>query len=81
MSYVSLVVIPFSVGYNMWRDAKKPSTILAELCRKNGIPFPEYRTSEVKVLQKIFKIPADAVPEGKTNRQMGDRQVQAANED
>uniref|UniRef100_A0A3B3D8C6 Fer-1 like family member 4 n=1 Tax=Oryzias melastigma TaxID=30732 RepID=A0A3B3D8C6_ORYME len=58
-----LVVIPFSVGYNMWRDAKKPSTILAELCRKNGIPFPEYRTSEVKVLQKIFKIPADAVPE------------------
>ncbi|KAF6717449.1 Fer-1-like protein 4 [Oryzias melastigma] len=52
-----------TVGYNMWRDAKKPSTILAELCRKNGIPFPEYRTSEVKVLQKIFKIPADAVPE------------------
>uniref|UniRef100_A0A4W6CNI3 Fer-1 like family member 4 n=1 Tax=Lates calcarifer TaxID=8187 RepID=A0A4W6CNI3_LATCA len=50
-------------GYNKWRDAKKPSTVLAELCRKNGIPSPEYRTSEVKVLNKIFKIPPDAVPE------------------
>ncbi|XP_014885626.1 fer-1-like protein 4 [Poecilia latipinna] len=51
-------------GYNKWRDAKKPSTILAELCRKNGIPSPEYRISEVKVLNMIFKIPPDAVPEG-----------------
>lgn len=48
----------------MWRDAKKPSTILAELCRKHGILPPEYRTSEVKILNKIFKIPPDAVPEG-----------------
>ncbi|XP_070695599.1 fer-1-like protein 4 [Pempheris klunzingeri] len=50
-------------GYNKWRDAKKPSTILAELCRKNGIMCPEYRSSEVKVLNKIFKIPPDAIPE------------------
>ncbi|XP_076863627.1 fer-1-like protein 4 [Brachyhypopomus gauderio] len=50
-------------GYNKWRDAKKPSTILAELCRKNGIPAPEYREMEVKVLNKIFKIPEDAFPE------------------
>uniref|UniRef100_A0A3Q3WRE7 C2 domain-containing protein n=1 Tax=Mola mola TaxID=94237 RepID=A0A3Q3WRE7_MOLML len=50
-------------GYNKWRDVKKPSTILAELCKTNGIPSPEYRTSEVKVLNKIFKIPPDAVPE------------------
>ncbi|XP_037622050.1 fer-1-like protein 4 [Sebastes umbrosus] len=50
-------------GYNIWRDGKKPSAILAELCRKNGIMSPEYRTSEVKVLNKIFKIPPDAVPE------------------
>uniref|UniRef100_A0A7N6FFA4 C2 domain-containing protein n=1 Tax=Anabas testudineus TaxID=64144 RepID=A0A7N6FFA4_ANATE len=56
-------------GYNKWRDAKKPSTILGELCRKNGIPSPEYRTSEIKVLNKIFKIPTEAVPEGRTNRQ------------
>ncbi|XP_071369375.1 fer-1-like protein 4, partial [Centroberyx affinis] len=52
-----------SDGYNKWRDAKKPSAILAELCRKNGIPSPEYRTSEVKVLNKLFKIPPDATPE------------------
>uniref|UniRef100_A0A8D3BNE6 Fer-1 like family member 4 n=1 Tax=Scophthalmus maximus TaxID=52904 RepID=A0A8D3BNE6_SCOMX len=51
-------------GYNMWRDAKKPTTILAELCRENSIPSPEYRATEVKVLNKIFKIPPDAVPEG-----------------
>ena len=54
-----------SEGYNKWRDVKKPSTILAELCKTNGIPSPEYRPSEVKVLNKIFKIPPDAVPEGK----------------
>ncbi|XP_033938430.1 fer-1-like protein 4 [Pseudochaenichthys georgianus] len=51
-------------GYNVWRDAKRPSAILAELCNKNGILSPEYRTSEVKVLNKIFKIPSDAIPEG-----------------
>ncbi|XP_061689432.1 fer-1-like protein 4 isoform X2 [Syngnathoides biaculeatus] len=50
-------------GYNAWRDAKKPSVILSELCKKNGIPAPEYRPSEVKVLNKIFKIPSEAVPE------------------
>ncbi|KAM4612803.1 fer-1-like protein 4 [Polymixia lowei] len=50
-------------GYNRWRDNKRPSAILAELCRKNSIPSPEYRPSEVKVLNKIFKIPADAFPE------------------
>ncbi|XP_077434597.1 fer-1-like protein 4 isoform X2 [Vanacampus margaritifer] len=50
-------------GYNAWRDAKKPSVILSELCKKNGIPAPEYRPAEVKVLNKIFKIPPDAVPE------------------
>ncbi|KAK1901731.1 Fer-1-like protein 4, partial [Dissostichus eleginoides] len=51
-------------GYNVWRDAKRPSAVLAELCSKNGILSPEYRTSEVKVLNKIFKIPSDAIPEG-----------------
>ncbi|KAM6927320.1 LOW QUALITY PROTEIN: fer-1-like protein 4 [Xenentodon cancila] len=65
-------------GYNMWRDAKRPSTILAELCRKNGIPSPEYRTSEVKVLNKIFKIPPDAVPEGllKKNQRSSDEEAE-----
>uniref|UniRef100_A0AAQ4NV40 Fer-1 like family member 4 n=1 Tax=Gasterosteus aculeatus aculeatus TaxID=481459 RepID=A0AAQ4NV40_GASAC len=46
-------------GYNMWRDGKKPSAILAELCKSNGVPPPEYRMSEVKVLNRIFKIPPD----------------------
>ncbi|KAJ8412157.1 hypothetical protein AAFF_G00144240 [Aldrovandia affinis] len=50
-------------GYNKWRDAKKPSAILADLCRKNGIPSPEYRQSEIKVLNKIFKMPNEAFPE------------------
>ncbi|TRY91493.1 hypothetical protein DNTS_029472 [Danionella cerebrum] len=50
-------------GYNKWRDAKKPSAILLELCRKNGIPSPEYRETEVKVLNKIFKVPNEAFPE------------------
>ncbi|KAL6464661.1 hypothetical protein MHYP_G00269780 [Metynnis hypsauchen] len=50
-------------GYNKWRDAKKPSTILDELCRKNGIPLPEYREMEVKVLNKIYRIPPEAFPE------------------
>uniref|UniRef100_A0A8C6SU99 Fer-1 like family member 4 n=1 Tax=Neogobius melanostomus TaxID=47308 RepID=A0A8C6SU99_9GOBI len=35
-------------GYNVWRDAKKPSIILTELCRKYNMPDPEFRTSEVK---------------------------------
>ncbi|XP_028854835.1 fer-1-like protein 4 isoform X2 [Denticeps clupeoides] len=50
-------------GYNKWRDTKKPSAILAELCRKNAIPSAEYRDSEVKVLNKIFKVPPEAFPE------------------
>ncbi|XP_068598130.1 fer-1-like protein 4 [Brachionichthys hirsutus] len=63
-------------GYNMWRDAKKPSTILADLCKKHGILNPEYRTSEIKVLNKIFKIPPDAVPEAllkKNDRSPGEQ--------
>lgn len=51
-------------GYNKWRDAKKPCTLLAELCRKNEIPSPEYRESALKVLTKIFKIPNEDFPEG-----------------
>uniref|UniRef100_A0A8C8M032 C2 domain-containing protein n=1 Tax=Oncorhynchus tshawytscha TaxID=74940 RepID=A0A8C8M032_ONCTS len=50
-------------GYNKWRDAKKPSAILAELCRNNAIPSPEYRELEIKVLNKIFKVPDEAFPE------------------
>uniref|UniRef100_A0A8C4Z2Y8 C2 domain-containing protein n=1 Tax=Gadus morhua TaxID=8049 RepID=A0A8C4Z2Y8_GADMO len=50
-------------GYNKWRDSKNPSSVLAGLCRSSGIDPPEFRPLEVKVLNKIFKIPPDAVPE------------------
>ncbi|XP_056454253.1 fer-1-like protein 4 [Gadus chalcogrammus] len=52
-----------SDGYNKWRDSKNPSSVLASLCRSSGIDPPEFRPLEVKVLNKIFKIPPDAVPE------------------
>uniref|UniRef100_A0A8C3Y454 C2 domain-containing protein n=1 Tax=Catharus ustulatus TaxID=91951 RepID=A0A8C3Y454_CATUS len=35
-------------GYNMWRDAFKPTQILDSLCKKNSIPAPEYRWEEIK---------------------------------
>ncbi|MGH0179203.1 UNVERIFIED_CONTAM: hypothetical protein FKN15_000997 [Acipenser sinensis] len=50
-------------GYNKWRDARKPTVILANLCRKNGVPAPEYRPFEVKVVNQLFKIPTEAFPE------------------
>ncbi|KAF7238942.1 Fer-1-like protein 4, partial [Varanus komodoensis] len=50
-------------GYNMWRDAFKPSHILESLCKKNALPSAEYRKEEVKVNNKIFKIPPEAFPE------------------
>uniref|UniRef100_A0A8C3K7Y9 C2 domain-containing protein n=1 Tax=Calidris pygmaea TaxID=425635 RepID=A0A8C3K7Y9_9CHAR len=51
-------------GYNMWRDAFKPTQILDSLCKKNSLPAAEYRQEEVKVDNKIFKIPPEAFPEG-----------------
>ncbi|XP_032930543.1 fer-1-like protein 4 [Catharus ustulatus] len=50
-------------GYNMWRDAFKPTQILDSLCKKNSIPAPEYRWEEIKVGNKIFKVPPEAFPE------------------
>ncbi|XP_038015240.1 fer-1-like protein 4 isoform X3 [Motacilla alba alba] len=51
-------------GYNMWRDAFKPTQILDSLCKKNSIPAAEYRWEEIKVDNKIFKVPPEAFPEG-----------------
>lgn len=48
----------------MWRDAFKPSHILESLCKKNALPSAEYRREEVKVNNKLFKIPPEAFPEG-----------------
>ncbi|KAG9473826.1 hypothetical protein GDO78_004239 [Eleutherodactylus coqui] len=50
-------------GYNEWRDAFKPSQILSSLCKKHDLPAPEYRREEVKVNNKIFKIPSEAFPD------------------
>ncbi|KAE8576696.1 hypothetical protein XENTR_v10004287 [Xenopus tropicalis] len=50
-------------GYNEWRDAFKPSQILSSLCKKHALPAPEYRREEVKVNNKLFKIPNEAFPE------------------
>ncbi|XP_008945990.1 PREDICTED: fer-1-like protein 4, partial [Merops nubicus] len=50
-------------GYNMWRDAFKPTQILDSLCKKNSLPAAEYRQEEVKVDNKIFKVPPEAFPE------------------
>uniref|UniRef100_A0A672V2C0 C2 domain-containing protein n=1 Tax=Strigops habroptila TaxID=2489341 RepID=A0A672V2C0_STRHB len=51
-------------GYNTWRDAFKPTQILDSLCKKNSLPAAEYRREEVKVDNKIFKVPPEAFPEG-----------------
>lgn len=48
----------------MWRDAFKPTQILDSLCKKNAIPAAEYRWEEIKVDNKIFKVPPEAFPEG-----------------
>ncbi|XP_075702523.1 fer-1-like protein 4 [Rhinoderma darwinii] len=50
-------------GYNAWRDAFKPSQILSSLCKKHSLPAAEYRREEVKVNNKIFKIPSEGFPE------------------
>ncbi|XP_074776128.1 fer-1-like protein 4 [Athene noctua] len=50
-------------GYNMWRDAFKPTQVLDSLCKKNSLPAAEYRREEVKVDNKIFKVPPEAFPE------------------
>ncbi|XP_063260880.1 fer-1-like protein 4 isoform X3 [Prinia subflava] len=50
-------------GYNTWRDAFKPTQILDSLCKKNSIPAAEYRWEEIKVDNKIFKVPPEAFPQ------------------
>ncbi|XP_078391487.1 fer-1-like protein 4 isoform X2 [Cetorhinus maximus] len=51
-------------GYNVWRDCLKPSQILTELCKDLQLSEPEYRIEEVKVNNKIFKMPNDPPPSG-----------------
>ncbi|XP_044517518.1 fer-1-like protein 4 [Gracilinanus agilis] len=51
-------------GYNAWRDALKPSQVLASLCQRSGLPAPEYRPGEVKVGSKLFQVPPGAPSAG-----------------
>ncbi|XP_076648742.1 otoferlin [Halictus rubicundus] len=43
-----------SSGYNAWRDREKPTQILHNLCKKNNLPLPEYRTDHVKIGRRKF---------------------------
>lgn len=60
----SMSFLPCRTGYNAWRDAFKPTQILDSLCKKSSLPAAEYRREEVKVDNKIFKVPPEAFPEG-----------------
>ncbi|XP_008568705.1 PREDICTED: fer-1-like protein 4 [Galeopterus variegatus] len=51
-------------GYNAWRDAFRPSQILAGLCQRCGLPAPEYRTGAVKVGSKVFLTPPETLSPG-----------------
>ncbi|XP_045836531.1 fer-1-like protein 4 [Meles meles] len=52
-------------GYNAWRDAFRPSQILAGLCQRCGLPGPEYRAGAVKVGSKVFLTPPETRPPGR----------------
>ncbi|XP_075818961.1 fer-1-like protein 4 [Microtus pennsylvanicus] len=49
-------------GYNAWRDAFRPSQILAGLCQRCGLPAPEYRAGAVKVGNRVFLTPSEVLP-------------------
>ncbi|KAF5917829.1 hypothetical protein HPG69_009982 [Diceros bicornis minor] len=51
-------------GYNAWRDAFRPSQILAGLCQRCGLPGPEYRAGAVKVGSKVFLTSPETLPPG-----------------
>ncbi|XP_054430122.1 fer-1-like protein 4 [Pteronotus mesoamericanus] len=51
-------------GYNAWRDAFRPSQILAGLCQRCGLPAPEYRAGAVKVGSKVFLTPPETLLPG-----------------
>lgn len=46
----------FSVGYNRWRDALKPTQILAKLCKDSKIESSSYTNNTVRLNQKVFHI-------------------------
>ena len=57
------VIFHFRFGYNLWRDAEKPTTILSKLCRDLKISEPLYKGSRVKVGGKVFRAPTTLTDE------------------
>jgi hypothetical protein len=53
----------FSAGYNTWRDTKKPTIILIELCRTTETEAPTYSpdASWVKIAQERFDCDPECV--------------------
>lgn len=47
----------FSAGYNAWRDTKKPTTILSELCQTTSMSSPKYSDNfqSVQIGDKRFQ--------------------------
>lgn len=47
-------------GYNAWRDRERPCQILRQLCRRNGLPLPEYWEDYVRIGRRKFVCPREA---------------------
>ncbi|CAG4962252.1 unnamed protein product [Parnassius apollo] len=48
-------------GYNKWRDAMKPTQILAKLCKDGKLDPPIYEHEQVKIGCAIFNMPIDDI--------------------
>ncbi|KAG5866594.1 hypothetical protein JTB14_013113 [Gonioctena quinquepunctata] len=48
-------------GYNAWRDAMKPTQILAKLCKDAKVDSPIYADGLVKVGKQLFSVQCDDV--------------------
>ncbi|XP_041986381.1 otoferlin [Aricia agestis] len=46
-------------GFNRWRDAMKPTQILAKLCKEGKLEPPMYEYGRVRVARKIFNMPME----------------------
>ncbi|XP_053624309.1 otoferlin-like isoform X2 [Plodia interpunctella] len=46
-------------GYNRWRDALKPTQILAKLCKDGKLDPPVYELGRVKIGRTVFNMPVD----------------------
>ncbi|KAI8430624.1 hypothetical protein MSG28_000832 [Choristoneura fumiferana] len=44
-------------GYNRWRDAMKPTQILAKLCKDGKLDPPVYEYGRVKIGRSVFNMP------------------------